>query len=62
MRGRGVKKSSILICCAALHVLVGVGKQFMGLDGAALNNATGVLLVGMGFICMEIEEAGRKND
>lgn len=57
-----MKKSSILICCAALHVLVGVGKQFMGLDGAALNNATGVLLVGMGFICMEIEEAGRKND
>ena len=53
-----MKSSTALICTGAIHVAVGLIKQFMGLDDAALNNATGVLLVGMGFICMEISKNG----
>tara|TARA_R100001369_G_scaffold4966_1_gene14184 strand:+ start:52834 stop:52965 length:132 start_codon:yes stop_codon:yes gene_type:complete len=43
-----------------MHVAVSVAMQIRGMEGADLKSTTGVLLVGMGFICMEISKAGRK--
>ncbi|MGV2930168.1 hypothetical protein ACE3G8_04000 [Vreelandella venusta] len=55
-----MKRSTVLILAAVGHVASSVAMRMAGIEGAGLQSAAGVLLVGMGFICMEIEEAGRK--
>jgi hypothetical protein len=56
-----VKNSTALICAAAGHVALSIVMRVIDLEGAGLQSAAGVLLVGMGFICMELEKLrGRK--
>ncbi|MDN3561699.1 hypothetical protein [Vreelandella neptunia] len=55
-----MRNSTALILAGAGHVAASIVMQFLGIEGADLKSTTGVLLVGMGLICMEIQEAGRK--